>query len=100
VWIGLITGVAVAVAISLPGWVALWWAMARRPDALMKVTMAGALLRLVAAACFTYGLLALTALSTPGYVVGLAITYIASLTLEVVYMHRRVGSGRIDRDGS
>ena len=97
-WIGLIVGIVVALANSLPGWVALWWAMARRPDAIVKVTMGGALVRLVAAAAFTFGLLAFTPLSPPGYVVGLATTYIASLILEVTYLHRRAGSPRIDSD--
>lgn len=99
-WIGLIAGVAVAAAISLPGWAALWWALVRRPDALMKVIMGGALVRLVAAAAFTFGLLAFTALSPAGYVVGLAATYFASLILEVTYLHRRAGRPRIDRDDS
>lgn len=99
-WIGLIAGAVVAVAICLPGWAALWWAMARRPDAIVKVTMGGALVRLVAAAGFTLGLLAYTPLSRAGYVVGLATTYIASLALEVIYLHRRAGRPRIDRDCS
>lgn len=90
--IGVITGAAVALAICLPGWAALLWAMTRRPGALPKVAMGGALARLVAAGGFTYGLLAFTPLSRSGYVVGLAVTYIVSLALEVVYLHRRAAS--------
>jgi len=96
VWIGLIIGAAVALAICLPGWVALWWAIERRPGALVKVAIGGPLARLVAAAGFTYGLLAFTPLSPGGYVAGLAITYIGFLIAEVVYLHRRAGRPSVD----
>ena len=88
-WAGLIAGAVAGLAIGLPGWAVLWWALHRRPQAAVKVALGVIPARLFVAGGVTYGLLTWLPISRGGYVAGLAVTYIGVLVLEVAWWHQR-----------
>ncbi|MFH1571674.1 MAG: hypothetical protein ABIL09_27035 [Gemmatimonadota bacterium] len=91
-WAGLIAGAAAGLAIGLPGWGVLWWALQRRPQVAVKVALGAIPARLLAAGGVTYGVLTWLPVSPGGYVAGLAATYLGVLVLEVAWWHRRARS--------
>jgi hypothetical protein len=90
---GLMAGAAVAAANALAAALLLRWALTKRGSLAMQIIMGGMVVRLFAVGAVCLMVLVLCEVDRVAFIGSLFTGYCIFLIIEIVFVHRRLGSG-------
>ena len=89
---GLIAGAAVVAVTALAAWLLLRWAVTKQGVLAMQIIMGGMVVRLLGVGIMCLIVLVLLPVDRTAFVASLFTGYVIFLAIEIVLVHRRLGS--------